>query len=286
MFKKLAVLVNHPYAAPLTEAVKGIARIAYAPVSGFFEDVKKGWDNADEGASRLMGLYQGMYDGYNDSTGPIGFFGAAIGAIGLAIAGGVTVATGGGGIAGIIGGAVAGIGFGAAVGPFALAAVIGIAAAAVGSVIGGVPGFIHGVTKLIEYRKNSAVYDQALQMMAQANDQDDAAKRISPVLSRFNALSADDRNVFVRAMNDAHADAVYGRSEKIMKSVEALPDYEKKALAKKLKESLKDEFADVSLATPPAPEPAPEPDDDGVIVAPRTASFSRRGKRAAGSVHG
>lgn len=280
MFKKLAVLVNHPYAAPLTEAVKGIARIAYAPVSGFFEDVKRGWDDAkDEETPRLLGIYNGIYNGYNEGSGFMGFAGSAISAIGLAIAGGVGVASGGGGIAAIVGGVIAGIGTGVAIGPFVAAGVMMTVAAVVGSVIGGVPGFIHGVTKAIEYRKNSAVYDQAQQMMAQANDQDDAAKRIAPVLSRFNELSADDRNVFVRAMNDAHADAVFGRSEKIMKSVEALPDYEKQSLAKKLKETLKDEFADVALATPPAPEPAPEADDDGVIVAPRTASFSHRRSR-------
>lgn len=278
MFQKLAMLVSHPYAAPVVETIKGISRIAYAPVSGFFEDARRGWDDADGEASRILGIYSGIFDGYNEGSGFIAFMGSALSAIGLAIAGGVGVASGGGGIAAIVGGVVAGVGIGAAAGPFLAAGVIMAAAATVGSVIGGVPGFIHGVSKVFDYRKNRAAYDQALQMLPQSNADKALAKRIAPALAAFNDLARDDRAPFVRALNEEHENAVFGRSEKIMQSVKSLPESERKALALKLKESLREEFDDVAVSPAPVQD-VPEPDDD-VIVAPRTASFSRRRRKA------
>lgn len=281
MFQKLEMLVKHPYAAPIVETVKGISRIAYAPVSGFFQDAKRGWDRAEDNSSRILGIYKGIFDGYNDGSGFIGFVGSLLSAASLAIAGGTAVASGGGGIAAIVGASVAGVGVGAAVGPFVAAGVIMLAAASIGSVIGGVPGLVHGVSKVIDYRKNRAAYDQALQMLPQKSADEKLARRIAPALAAFNELSRDDREPFVRALNDSYENAVYGRSEKIMKSVETLPESERKGLARKLKETLSAEFDDVAIAVSLPTASESEPEDDSVIVAPRTASFSRRSRKTA-----
>ena len=104
------------------------------------------------------------------------------------------------------------------------------------------------------------------------------AEKITPLLTEFNTFSPEQKEAFVRMMVDQHEGALRGRSDKIMQAVEGLPEFERNALALKLKETLKAEFDDVAVR-PPANE-----DDDGPIVAPRTASFSRRSKAQAATV--
>lgn len=283
MFRKLMTLINHPYAAPLTETFKGVFSIARAPLNGFIEAVKTGWDDEEyrydeetRAKPKFARVFKEIFDG--DEMGPamIGILGAVIGGGGLAFAGGA--AASGGGIAMTAAAAVAGLGIGVAAGPFILAGAIGLAAAAVGSVVGGVPGFLRGVSRIFEYRRDKAAYAQAMQMLPVQPAKDDVARKVAPALAAFNELAPEHKEPFVRMMNEEYADVSFGRAEQILKAIDALPGSAREGMAKALKEKLKLEFAPVAAKEPP---PAPE-EDDGIIVAPKTASFRRhhQGKEA------
>lgn len=278
MFKKIAEIVGHPYAAPVTETFKGILKIAKAPLKGFIEAVEDGMEDNrpsfkpdEDYTPTFVRVYKEIVGNYDMGPQLIGIVGALIGGAGLAIGAGVATFGSGAGVAATVAASIAGIGVGVAAGPFVLAGVIGLGAAVVGSVVGGVPGFFRGVSMAIDYTRNREAYAQAMQKLpAQTPAKDDVAQRVSPLLAEFNTLSQDQKEAFVRMMVDQHEGALRGRSDKIMKAVEELPEFERNALAAKLKESLKAEFEDVSVR-PPAEE-----DDDGVIIVPPTARFSRR----------
>lgn len=282
MFKKIAAIVNHPYAAPVTETFKGIFKIAKAPLKGFIEAVEEGMEDNrpsfkpdEDYTPTFVRVYKEIISSYDLGPQVIGILGALIGGAGIAIGAGIATFGAGAGVVATVAASIAGLGIGVAAGPFVLAGVIGLGAAAVGSVVGGVPGFIKGVSKVIDYHRNRAAYEQAMQNLpAQTPAKDDVAKKVTPLLAEFNTYSQDQKEAFVRMMVEQHEGALTGRSDKIMKAVEGLPEAERHALAEKLKDSMRDQFKNVTVR-----EPVEE--DEGPIIAPRTASFSRRAKIAA-----
>lgn len=280
MFKKLKAFFGHPYMAPVTETLIGVATIACAPIAGFIDDVIDGWKEGDdngEGSSHMQSMYASLFDSFNTGTSMIALGGSIIGGLGLAAAGAIALGTGGTGM--LIAGGLLGLGFGVAAGPFVLAGIIATAAAAVGTVIGGVPGFIKGISKIVDYHRDRKGYEDAMQKLAGQPQAEENAKAYAPLLGRFNELSQDKREAFVRLMNKEYEKAIWDSSERIMKAVEALPEKSREKLAERLSEKLPEQFglaaaddlADVKEAAAPVIKP-----DNGPMVAPAIASFRRR----------
>lgn len=285
MFKKLKAFFGHPYMAPVTETLMGIGNIARAPIAGFIEDAVEGWQEGDDdgdGSTHMKSMYAALFDSFNTGTSLMAMAGSVFGGIGLAIAGAIVLGAGGTGM--MIAGGLIGLGFGVAAGPFVLAGAIAAAAAAVGTVIGGGPGFIKGVSKIFDYHRDRKGYEAAMQKLAGQPQADDNAKAYAPILGRFNELSQDKREAFVRLMNKEYERTIWDGGEKIVKSIEALPAWSRQKLVERLKEDLAAEFADVAGEDLPdvkeAAAPAIKP-DNGPMVAPAIASFRPRKRKMA-----
>lgn len=285
MLKKIAAFLNHPYMGPLTETVKGIGSIARAPVASFIEDAINGWQegaDAGDGSARIKSMYAALFESFNPGTGLIAIAGSFLSAIGLAF--GVAVVMGGSGTGMLVAAELMAFGFGAAAGPFVLAGAIAAAAAAVGTVIGGVPGFIKGISKIVDYHRDRKGYEAAMQKLAGQPQAEDNAKAFAPILGRFNELSQDKREAFVRLMNKEYERTIWDDGEKIVKSIEALPAWSRQKLVERLKEDLAAEFADAAGEDLPdvkeAAAPAIKP-DNGPMVAPAIASFRPRKRKMA-----
>ncbi|MEZ0260199.1 MAG: hypothetical protein ACAH80_04275 [Alphaproteobacteria bacterium] len=249
MLEKAKEIINHPYAAPVTETLKAIGVFAMQPLKKFTERIREAFDDdtykydGDEIKNRpkLRRMYERL-NKYEDSAGFITMFGYAIGAIAGAATAGIA-AYGSSGLLGAFLWGAAGMSFGIAAGPFVLAGVIALGAACTGLFLAGVPGLVKGCQMAIEHRKLTKAGQQVAQQLPAAQAQNaDLTAALAKALAPFNDLKPEQRDAYVKMMNQQHQDAVTGQSEKLLQALNSLPDNERDALLDGLKLHLKDEF--------------------------------------------
>ena len=279
MTNKLAAVIHHPYAAPLTETIKGIYRIARLPVFPLVEAIGKAYRNehgryGTKDTSLVVRIVHASFESDTPVPALTCLMGGVFGAIGgVAAAGSLQAA--GAGVGTAIAAGIAGVGIGAITGPFLLVGALGLAASVAGVFIDGVPGFLKGVSKIFEYRRDKEAYRQAHQLLPRKTPRrDDVARGVTSALAAFNKLPPRHKESFVQMMNEQYDDIASTRAEKVFHIIDSLSESERAEMALALKDRLKNEFAAV------APEEKPVPAPSAPIVAPRTARFSRRAKSA------
>ncbi|MEZ0260198.1 MAG: hypothetical protein ACAH80_04270 [Alphaproteobacteria bacterium] len=251
MLKKIKAIIDHPFAAPLTETVKGIAAIAFAPVRDFGEAIARAFDDnyySGEEAERpkMLRVYSELLDS-GEFTGVTTLLGMLVGGVGAAIAGGIMAAGAGFSIPAIVGVCAASVGIGVAAGPFAVAAILVTGAATVGSVIGGVPGFIKGCSKVIDHFKHGKAQAQVSAALPPTQAQDEELTgSLARALAAFNDLPKEQRATYVKMMNQQHMDESWHMNDKLLKAFDSMADRDKAALVKGLRDRLSAEFTELA----------------------------------------
>jgi hypothetical protein len=249
MLKKLQAMIDHPFAAPVTETVKSIGSIALFPLGGFIDGLKYAFDDdnyrGDE-TPRFLRMYGALLGETEGSCG-ITLGGMAVAGIAGAITAGMMASGAGGGVLGIIGWCAGAVAVGVAAGPFLMAGAIAGAAAVIGSVIGGVPGFIKGCSMVIDHFKHGKAQTQVAAALppAQAQDEELTAS-LARALAVFNDLSKEQRATYVKMMNEQHMDESWQMNEKLLKAFDTLGPRDKAALVKGLKDRLSHEFTELA----------------------------------------
>lgn len=248
MFKQLKAIIDHPFAAPVTETVKGIAGIALAPVQGHIEAIGNAFsdDYRDSDRPKMLRMYSEMMD-HSEFTAITAVIGMLAASIGGAITAGVMASGAGVGALGITAYCAAAIGVGVAVGPFALGAAAVALAATIGSVIGGVPGFIKGCSMVVDHFKHGKAQTQVAAALPPAQAQDEELTgSLARALSVFKDLPKEQRATYVKMMNEQHMDESWQMNEKLLKAFDALGPRDKAALVKGLKDRLSHEFTELA----------------------------------------
>lgn len=248
MFKKIKAMIDHPFAAPLVETVKGIAAIALAPVSGHIEAIGDAFrdDYHDDERPKMLRMYGEML-GHGELTGITTLLGMAAGGIGAAIWAGMAASAAGIGWMGISGLCAAALGVGVAVGPFAVMAALVTAAGAVGSVIGGVPGLIKGCGKVIDHFKHGKAQAQVTAALPASQAQDaELTGSLARALQVFNDLPKEQRSTYVKMMNEQHMDESWRMDEKLLKAFDSMAERDKALLVKGLRDRLSHEFTELA----------------------------------------
>jgi len=251
MFKKLHAMIDHPFAAPVTETVKSIGSIALYPLGGFIDGLKHAFDDNNFSdreleTPRLLRMY-GSLLGESEGSCGITLGGMAVAGIAGAITAGMMASGAGVGVLGIIGWCAGAVAVGVAAGPFLMAGAIAGAAAVVGSVIGGVPGFIKGCSKVIDHFKHGKAQTQVVAALppAQAEDEELTAS-LARALAVFKDLPKEQRPTYVKMMNEQHMDEVWTMNDKLLQAFDSMNTRDRSALVKGLRDRLSHEFTELA----------------------------------------
>lgn len=245
VMEKLQAFFVNPYAAPLTEPLKSVARFALAPTEDFIECILEAKNDTYDDSPFIRRLFSRFSDSGHFGTFLAGTFGAAIGGLGAGIVGGFVAHAAGAGA--ILTGAagIAAVGIGVVVAPFAIMAAVGFAAAAVGCVLGAPFGFLRGCRdawKHHELVKTKGVVVSATPALQSAGDA--AAEAAARIFQEVRALPVEVQGPVIRALGEKFGAA--GGGERVLNMIETLPEKERETLVRGLKQKLAPEFEAVA----------------------------------------
>ncbi|MEZ0260200.1 MAG: hypothetical protein ACAH80_04280 [Alphaproteobacteria bacterium] len=278
MFQKLKTGLKdfwvNPYAAPLTEAVKGVIHYARMPINKFIkgcahasDDNNYKYDTEGKAKSKMARLMD-LAEKYESGMGFIVIGGAVVGALafgGAGVAAGIVLM---GGVVGktvmatVLGLALCGVGY--ATGPYIAAGIAATAGGMVGLGLGMVPGFIKGCKNILQHHKDLKTQGAVAAALPKSQAQDaELTKNLAAVMQHFNNLPKEHKGPFVRMMNDKHAQAATAPADKILAQIDAMPEQDRDALLRSLRDRLKEDFSEVAQK---------DADDSVVLQAPVTAA--------------
>jgi hypothetical protein len=237
----------NPYWAPVTEPLKYIGSAAYAPVSPFVSEIKHGWTDDSYKSRRnekpkLVRILLELADGNNMGVNFVGSIGTGIGCLAAAFLAGAGAAAAGAaipliGLAAIAGGAVGVL----ATTPVVMS-VLGLGGAIVGALatpyavtMGGVKAFKHH-----QFQKTQAGLVQATPALQSAAP--DTQEKAARIFTQLRDLPAELQAPVLKSLSESFAKTGTGAADSIMKSIEALPDADRKALVTELQKELATAF--------------------------------------------
>lgn len=254
MIQKLKNLWSNPYAAPLTEAVKGVIHYARMPINKFLggldyvrDEDNYRWDSDNKGKTK-MGRLMDRAEKYESGMGFIVIGGAIIGCLAFGAAGiAAGVALMGGVTAKVIASTVLGLAFsgvGYVAGPYITAGVAATGGAMVGLGLGLVPGFFKGCKTALQHMKDAKTQDAVTKALPAAQVQDEElTKNLAAVMQHFNNLPKAHKAPFVRMMNEKYEQGAAGaQSDKALAMIDAMPEKDREIFVRQLRDRLSADF--------------------------------------------
>lgn len=283
MLQKLKDFWQNPYAAPLTEPLRGIGKT----VAGFVEPYTEAFDKAKNPRfsyerdktpiGRFLSCLMDVHNSFFTVATNFVAFAAGIVAGGgtAAVAGysglagaGAAAQWGGTVLAGIAGGTA---GFVAA--PVVMVAVTAFVGVVAGAVVGGVPGVIKGTQIALKHHHDLKNPPPAVAVVAPAASPVSTIKdRIATIQKEFKQLPKSEQNLVLGLLEDA-ADPAASLQTRVLRNVDKMNDTQRTALAEVLEEKLAGAFD--AVASKKAAEAGVL--DEDVTVKPIATKLRRRG---------
>jgi hypothetical protein len=244
----------NPYWAPLTEPLRMIGRGAYAPNKGFVAAIRHGMDDSNYYGDKLdepkfMRAFKEMWDTDSGLAAcASSTMGSAVAGIAGGIAAGIGISMLGHGALVIGAGAVAATAASAVAFPFLVMGALAFAGASIAA-IASPWGIGKGVVKAIkhhQFQKTQAAVVQATPALQSAGP--DARENATKIYSMLRDLPADVQGPVLKSLSESFAATGNGAADRIMKSIEALPDAERTALVTQIRNDLAPVFEAVATA--------------------------------------
>jgi hypothetical protein len=240
--------MTSPYALPLTQPVKAIARWAYAPVKDFARGVKNGLDEKSGKPvylrvfSALRGSGHGFYP--DEHTKAITWVGVILGAAAAITGAGLAAHALGFGLIGVTAACIGATSFGMMAGPFVVAGLVAAAGAVAGTAISAVPSFFEGLYLAAKQHKSYKAQVAATKAVPQLKTAAQNLKEdAGAMLKKISAMPAAAQVPLLRALNEQYRGTKpLSDSNSIVKAIDALPAQDRQQLVTSLQVTLKQAF--------------------------------------------
>lgn len=250
MLRRLKEFFASPYAAPLTQPAKSVARWAKAPVENFLEGVKYGVErqSAKPVYLRVFKALRNADSFYSrDHTKTITWAGVILGGLSAPIGAALGMHAMGFGWAGMTAAGIGVTSVGMMAGPFVVAGAVAVLGFAAGCCIAAVPAVLEGLYVANKYRKTAKLRSAATQAVPQlASASANVKEEAGAMLRKIRAMPRDAQAPLLKALNEQYHGAGLSDTEGVLKFLEAIPAADQQAFVKTLQVKLKNAFEEVA----------------------------------------